>query len=79
MEFERKKFEVKIDGVTSVISIPTVKQSNDFSKLPKENGELENGITFLEWLGLPRHISENLEVSHFTKIFNHISEEVKKN
>lgn len=59
-------FSVKLNGKSYDIREPTVKDATAFQKAQKdkqEGDEISLFINFLEGLGLPRDIAENLSLS----------------
>ena len=67
---EKAVCNVKVGGKEYKMSAPTVKQSEVYqAKLSKKkDGEMSAFIDLLEDLGLPRNISENLDVVQVRKL-----------
>lgn len=66
-----KKFaNVKVNGETYKLSLPTVKQTDEFrAKTNAEDSNLsELYFEFLEELGMPRDIVEQLDIHQFQKL-----------
>lgn len=79
MEFKRTEIEVKVYGGTHKLRLPTFRHVAEYRAAVKEAGsdemKLADGlITFLERLGLPKDVSEDLEVDHLAQLANFILE-----
>lgn len=75
MEFKRSELKVTIYGQEVTIAYPTLRQLKEFNKKANKKGadDLEETISFLAVLGLPKHIAEELEPEHFTKIMETVT------
>jgi len=61
---EKAVCNVKVGGKEYKMNAPTVKQSESYQKnmAKKKDGEMTAFIDLLDELGLPREVSENLDV-----------------
>jgi hypothetical protein len=75
LELKKSVLEVKVDGQVYQIKFPTIKKIKSFQESLKSQGEPDIGVTldFLESLGLPKSVSEELEPSHLAAIIDTIS------
>lgn len=81
LEIKDRILVIKYKGNTYEVRFPSVKESNEYLfnlKSKKENSEFENVlIDFLDKLGLPKEISENMEMSDLFVIAGKFQEEKK--
>lgn len=79
MEFKKSVLKLNVYGTEVELNFPTMKSLKEFNTVATADGadELEETINFLDGLGLPRHISEELEPEHFQAVVEALS--AKKN
>lgn len=67
-------YEIKYDGKTYQLKEPTARDINNYQKASKENEgkELENLLNFLNDLGLPKEIGEELGLSKIEKLSKYL-------
>ena len=83
LELTKAKVEIKFEGQIYNMRVPTYKEGIAYEvELQKiATDPIASGdhlISYLEKLGLPKEISEQLELSHLFKILDAISEAKKK-
>jgi hypothetical protein len=82
-ELSRKTFRYKIDNVEHCLICPNIGIVRQYKKDLKEceagkKDELDAMIDMLEKCGLPKKVTETLEIHHIEKIIGDISGEKKK-
>lgn len=79
MKFQKSELKIDIYGQEVTLSFPTIMQLKELDKKATKKGadEIGESISFLEKLGLPKHIAEELEPQHFKDIIEALT--VKKN
>lgn len=77
---KRTEIKLSVYGQTYTLKKPTIKQVKSFESRMKDSSgkEMEMASEFLNELGLPIEVTENLEVDHFSKIVESLMG-VKKN
>lgn len=82
LELYRTKVEVKIDGATHNLRLPTYKESIAYGKKIKAvEGEDERAdllMSYLDELGLPKAVTETLELDHIGQVLDFITGSKKK-
>jgi len=81
MKFERRSLKVNVYGEDYEITFPTVKQSQDYAKSVKDIDDSEATgklLGFLDGLGLPKKVSEDMESEHLTQIVSALVPSQKK-
>ena len=81
MEFKRRELRVKVYGEEYSLTFPTVKQSQDYAAKVKEMKESEATEALLEFvdnLGLPKDVSENMESEHLSTLIEALVPNKKK-
>jgi hypothetical protein len=58
----------KFGGQTFELREPTVKQVQAFQKMMKDGDEMDSYLEFLEDLGLPKDVTENLGITKLQKL-----------
>lgn len=77
-EVERSKVLVKIYGETYELSKPRVKQVKEIQEKVKEKDQSKAMVDLLELLGLPRKVTEDMELGHVTALFDFLGDSKKK-
>lgn len=75
MEIQRRKLNLVIDGQAFELAYPSIKLWREYQErmtAPKAN-ELDVAIGFLSQLGLPKEVSESLELGHISSIINELT------
>lgn len=82
LELKRKKINVKLDGQSYPLTVPTLREADKYQARAKKAGdegkELELLFDFLNERGLPKEVIESLEVDHVNLLVEHLLG-VKKN
>lgn len=81
MEFKRRSLKVNVYGVAHELHYPTVGESKVYSKEVRglENDEATDALLgFLEKLGLPRNVSEDMESEHLEQLVGALVPNKKK-
>lgn len=83
LKFESKKIKrkVTIDGVTYEIKSPKVKDADMLFELSQDSNNLDKLkllVDYMDRLGLPKSVSEDLDVEDFTSLCQKLFD-VKKN
>jgi len=82
LEFNRSKLKLKVYGEEYELLFPTVKQSQDFAKEVKEvegdDDKSSKMFDFLEKLGLPKNVTEEMEVQHLEMVLEKLMPSKKK-
>jgi hypothetical protein len=71
MKFTRRELSVEIYGEAYKISFPTVKQSQEYGKSVESADDSDATgklLDFLEGLGLPKNVAEEMESEHLTQV-----------
>lgn len=77
LEFSKKVLKFKFDGNEYEMKYPSVIQVNLFAEKQRkasDDDSLLNVLDLFAELGLPREVSEQLEVEHLTKIVEVLTE-----
>jgi hypothetical protein len=79
---QKTKIKISIYDQEFSLSKPTVGQAESLASFAdlKDNSEaLKRTIEFMELMGLPKDISESMELEHFTALVEFVVSKVKKN
>lgn len=81
--FVKTKITVDVYGTKYALNKPTVSQAEQLAKFSKEemeqNGDaLKRTVEFMEMMGLPKEVSEAMEVDQFAELVEFIVGTVKK-
>lgn len=79
---QKTKIKVSIYDQEFELCKPTVGQAEhlaSFSEVSDDKKALAKTIEFMELMGLPKDISEKMELEHFTALVEFVVSKVKKN
>jgi hypothetical protein len=82
LELVKAKLPVKIDDVVHELRSPTYRDSLEYENKLKDLDDpklkADALFSYLESLGLPRNVSESLEIGHITQILTYVTGEKKR-
>ena len=77
-EVERSKITVKIYGQSYELTKPKVKQVKEVQEASKEKDQIKAMIDLMEMLGLPRDVTEEMEMDHLSQLLAYLGDSKKK-
>jgi hypothetical protein len=74
LELKKRELQFKLDDQVYKLKFPSVSQVREYAKkFEKEEDSLKCIIDFLSKLGLPKEVTEDMEVNHLETIMTEIT------
>lgn len=80
MSFEVKKSEIKVKIYEKEYNLtkPKVRQVREMQEKLKADDKVQAMVDFMALLGLPKEVSEEMEIEHLTMLLDYLSDSKKK-
>ena len=77
MEIKKRVLALKFEGKEYSVSYPTVRQLRELTVKKEGESDLDMTLRFLEELGLPKDVVEDMESENITEIINVLTSQKK--